>query len=121
MKFLGASKVFSGLNVAASGTLNIHVPFGGAGVALYIVTSNPLGGPSFTFSIAALNPDGSLSAALVTSPAVVAALTTKLQVVLGAPVVANVSVSDIVPGAIQLTYTRGAGSFNIDVWVASFA
>lgn len=121
MQCLGSPKVFSAQNVAASGTINTKIPFGGAGVILYIVTSNPLGGPNFTFSISALNPDGvSVGPVIITSPAVVAALTTKLGVVLGANVVANVMASDLLPGAIQITYTRGAGSFNIDIYAASF-
>lgn len=120
MQCLGSPKVFSAQNVNVSGVINTKIAFGGAGVILYIVTSNPLGGPSFTFSISALNPDGSVGPVIITSPAVATATTTKLGVVLGAPVVANVMASDLLPGAIQITYTRGAGSFNIDVYTASF-
>ena len=119
MKFLGTQKIFSALNVGASGFVDFETNAGGAGVSIYVVTSNPQAGPTFTFSIGALNPDGS-ELTLITSPAVIAALTTRVAVLPGVTAQANIIAAEVIPGTGRFRYIHGAGSFNIDVWMASF-
>jgi hypothetical protein len=120
MKYLGSTKIFSGVNVAASGVVPFTTNFSAAGVVLYVVTSNKTGTPNFTFGLNAANPDGT-SVGLITSPAVVDTNTvTKLAALPGVTAVANVIANDVIPGQGVFTYTRAAGSYNLDVWAAFF-
>jgi hypothetical protein len=120
MKYLGSKKILSALNVAITGTVDFQTNAGGAGVVLYVVTSNKVGVPNFTFNISALNPDGSVLS-LITSAAVIDTnTTTRIAVLPGILAQINAIANEVIPGLGRFTYTRAAGSYNLDVWAAYF-
>jgi len=121
MKYLGSKKILSATLVGISGAVDFNINAGGAGVVAYIVTSNKVGAPNFTFSLSARNPDGSV-VSLITSAAVVDTNTAiRIGVLPGVTAVANVIANEVIPGSGQFTYTHAAGgTYDIDVWLAYF-
>ncbi len=118
MRFLGVTKIFQATGVNASGMVDFYTNAGGAGVDLYVVTTNSAGG-NFNFSLSALTPDGN-AVSLVTSPAVAANTTTRIAALPEVPAVANVIAQSPVPGHARFTYTHNAGSFDIAVYAVFY-
>ena len=121
MKCLGTINLLTLNDQAATGFIDFDTSFGAAGVVAYVTTSDKQGAPTFTFSLSALNPDGSV-VSLITSPAVIDTNTSlRIGVLPGVTAVANVIANEVVPGSGRFTYTKTAGgSYDLNVWLAFF-